>query len=208
MTTAIASNHSESQQVQEDHSHHQQETSLKTLGFWIFLITDVIMFATLFATYIVLRNNTNGGPTAAELFQLPLVIVNTFLLLTSSFTSGLAILAMHQGRLKQLLRWLAVTVLLGAAFIGLEVYEFVHMVNTGATMQTSAFLSAFYTLVGAHGFHVSVGLVWMVGLMLQLRKRGITPVTERKVTTISIYWHFLDAVWIFVFSIVYLMGVM
>jgi cytochrome o ubiquinol oxidase subunit 3 len=189
------------------HEHHDQE-GLKTFGFWLFLITDVIMFATLFATYVVLRNNTAGGPTAEELFQLPIIIASTFILLTSSFTSGLAVLAMHRGNLKQLIGWLAVTALLGATFIGLEVTEFVHMIHEGATIQTSAFLSAFYTLVGAHGLHVSIGLAWMIALMLQLRKRGITPVTERKVNVISLYWHFLDVVWIFVFTVVYLMGVM
>jgi cytochrome o ubiquinol oxidase subunit 3 len=190
-----------------DHGHHDQE-GLKTFGFWLFLITDVIMFATLFATYVVLRNNTAGGPTGEELFNIPIVIASTFILLTSSFTSGLAVLSMQQGRLKGLIGWLVVTAALGAAFIGLEVYEFLHMVHEGATMQTSAFLSAFFTLVGAHGVHVTVGLVWMIGLMLQLRRRGITPVTERKVNVLSLYWHFLDAVWIFLFTVVYLMGVM
>lgn len=189
------------------HEHHDQE-SLKTLGFWLFLISDVILFATLFATYVVLRNNTAGGPSADELIQMPIIIANTFILLTSSFTSGLAILAMHRRQVNQLIGWLLVTVLLGASFITLEVWEFVHMVHEGATMQTSAFLSAFYTLVGTHGLHVSVGLVWMIAIILQLRRRGITPVTERKVNVISLYWHFLDAIWIFVFTVVYLMGVM
>jgi cytochrome o ubiquinol oxidase subunit 3 len=191
----------------EHHEHHDQE-SLKTFGFWLFLITDVILFSTLFATYVVLRGNTNGGPTAEELIQLPIIIASTFILLTSSFTSGLAVLAMHRGALRQLIFWLGVTVLLGASFVALEIYEFTHMVHEGATMSTSAFLSAFYTLVGTHGLHVSIGLVWMAALMLQLRKRGITPVTERKVNVISLYWHFLDVVWIFVFTVVYLMGVM
>jgi len=190
-----------------DHGHHDQE-GLKLFGFWLFLITDVILFATLFATYVVLRNNTAGGPTGEELFNIPIVIASTFILLTSSFTSGLAVLSMQQGRLKGLIGWLAVTALLGAAFVGLEVYEFLHMVHEGATMQTSAFLSAFFTLVGAHGLHVSIGLVWMIGLIVQLRRRGMTPVTERKVNVLSLYWHFLDAVWIFLFTVVYLMGVM
>jgi len=177
-------------------------------GFWLFLITDVILFATLFATFVVLRNNTAGGPEAADIIDLSLGIVNTFILLTSSFTSGLAVLAMHRGSRSGLLGWLGVTALLGAAFVGIEISEFAHLVHEGATMQTSAFLSAFFTLVGAHGLHVSIGLVWMLGLILQLRRRGITPVTERKVNVLSLYWHFLDAVWIFVFTVVYLMGVM
>jgi len=181
---------------------------MKTFGFWIFLITDVILFGTLFATYIVLRGNTNGGPTPEELFQMPGIIAETFILLTSSFTSGIAVLAMNRGNKKQLIGWLAVTAVLGAAFITLEVIEFVHLVNEGATISTSGFLSAFFTLVGTHGLHVSLGLIWMIALMLQLRKRGITPVTKRKVENISLYWHFLDVVWIFVLTVVYLMGVM
>ncbi|MFN0222698.1 cytochrome o ubiquinol oxidase subunit III [Paenibacillus sp. KR2-11] len=190
-----------------DHGHHDLE-SMKTFGFWLFLITDCILFGTLFATYIVLRGNTNGGPTPEELFQMPMILAETFILLTSSFTSGLAVLAMHQGKVKQLIGWLIVTALLGASFIGLEVTEFVHMVHEGAKISTSAFLSGFFALVGTHGLHVSLGLVWMVGLMLQLRRRGITPVTKRKVEVLSLYWHFLDVVWIFVLTVVYLMGVM
>ncbi|UQZ86094.1 Cytochrome bo(3) ubiquinol oxidase subunit 3 [Paenibacillus konkukensis] len=191
-----------------DHDHHDHE-SLKTFGFWIFLITDCILFGSLFATYIVLHGNTAGGPTAKELFSMPGIIAETFILLTSSFTSGLAVLAMHKGNKNQLIGWLAVTALLGASFVALEVNEFVHMVtHEGATISTSGFLSAFFTLVGTHGLHVSLGLCWMIGLMFQLKKHGITSVTKRKVDVISLYWHFLDVVWIFVFTVVYLMGVM
>ncbi|CAM3382856.1 cytochrome o ubiquinol oxidase subunit III [Marinicrinis lubricantis] len=189
------------------HEHHDHE-SLKTFGFWIFLITDLIMFATLFATYMVLRNNTSGGPTGEELFSMPGIIASTFILLTSSFTSGLAVLAMNKGQKNQMLGWLIVTALLGASFIGLEITEFRHLVHEGATISTSAFWSAFYALVGAHGLHVTIGLFWMIGLMLQLKQRGVTPVTKRKVDVLSLYWHFLDVVWIFVFTFVYLMGVM
>ncbi|OPH57521.1 cytochrome o ubiquinol oxidase subunit III [Paenibacillus ferrarius] len=203
--------HAAAQGGQHDHAHdheHDHE-SLKTFGFWIFLITDCILFGSLFATYMVLHQNTNGGPTPEELFKMPGIIAETFILLTSSFTSGLAVLGMNKGNMKQLLGWLAVTVLLGASFVGLELNEFITMVNhEGATISTSAFLSAFFALVGTHGLHVSVGLIWMVGLMIQLKRRGITAVTKRKVAVISLYWHFLDVVWIFVFTIVYLMGVM
>lgn len=192
-----------------DHGHHHHDLeSLKTFGFWIFLMTDVIIFGTLFAVYAVLRNNTAGGPTPEELFKMPGVIAETFILLTSSFTSGLAVLAMHAGKRNQLIGWLAVTFVLGAAFITLEVTEFIDMVHEGATIATSGFLSGFFTLVGTHGLHVSIGLIWMIGLMLQLRKRGITNVTKRKVEVLSLYWHFLDVVWIFVLTVVYLMGVM
>lgn len=190
------------------HDEHHDHESLKTFGFWIFLITDCILFGVLFATYIVLRGNTNGGPTPEELFEMPGIIAETFILLTSSFTSGLAVLAMHQGKKNQLIGWLGVTALLGASFIALEVTEFMHMVHEGAVISTSAFLSSFYVLVGTHGCHVSLGLIWMIGLILQLKKRGITSVTKRKVDVLSLYWHFLDVVWIFVFTVVYLMGVM
>lgn len=189
------------------HDHHDQE-SMKVLGFWIFLVTDCLLFGTLFATYMVLRYHTDGGPTGKELFEIPGFIAETFILLTSSFTSGLAVLAMNKGKVKQLIGWLIVTAVLGASFVGLEINEFVNMVNEGATMSRSAFLSAFFTLVGTHGLHVSIGLIWMIALMIQLSKRGITAVTRRKITIISLYWHFLDVVWIFLFTVVYLMGVM
>lgn len=189
------------------HDHHDQE-EMKTFGFWLFLITDVILFGTLFATFVVLRLNTAGGPTGAELIELPGIIASTFILLTSSFTSGIALLEMNRGNKKGLILWLIVTALLGASFIYLEVTEFIHLVHEGATIGTSAYWSAFFTLVGTHGLHVTVGLVWMTALIIQLSRRGITPVTKRKVNIISLYWHFLDVVWIFVFTIVYLMGVM
>ncbi|MFC4778969.1 cytochrome o ubiquinol oxidase subunit III [Paenibacillus sp. GCM10023252] len=213
MAQAVTNGHSHGQHGQHgqhdphDGGHHDLE-GMKVMGFWMFLITDVILFGTLFATYVVLRGNTSGGPTPEELFKLPIIIAETFILLTSSFTSGIAVLEMNKGNKKGLIGWLAVTALLGAAFISLEVYEFVHLVHEGATISTSAFLSAFFTLVGTHGLHVSLGLVWMIALMIQLRKRGITPVTKRKVNVISLYWHFLDVVWIFVLTVVYLMGVM
>lgn len=190
----------------ERHDHPDLE-GMRTFGFWIYLMTDVMIFGTFFAAYIVLRGNTNGGPGPAELFELSGIIASTFILLTSSYTCGLALLAMHKGNLRALIGSLGITALLGAIFIGLEVSEFAHMVREGATMGTSAFLSAFYTLVGTHGLHVLIGLVWMMVVMFQLAKRGITPVTKRKVNVISLFWHFLDVVWIFVFTVVYLMGV-
>lgn len=190
-----------------DHGHHDPQ-ELKLLGFWIFLITDVVLFGTLFATYVVLHHNTAGGPTASEIFEMPGVIAETFILLTSSFTSGLAVLAMNQGKVKQLIAWLAVTWVLGAAFIFLEVDEFIKMVHEGFNYGTSAFATSFFTLVGTHGLHVSMGLGWMLLIMIQLGRKGITDVTRGKVNVLSLYWHFLDAVWIFLLSVVYLMGVM
>lgn len=194
-------------EMHDGDGHHDQE-ALRQMGFWIFLITDVILFGTLFATFVVLSDSTAGGPTGAELFKLNGIIAETFILLTSSFTSGLAVLAMNQGNRKALIGWLAVTAALGAAFLTLEITEFVHLVHEGANISTSAYWSAFYTLVGTHGLHVTIGFFWMCAIMLQLAIHGINPVTRRKVNVISLYWHFLDVVWIFVFTIVYLMEVM
>lgn len=192
-----------------DHDHgYEEHEQLKVLGFWIFVVTDCILFGTLFATYAVLMHNFAGGPTPQELFEMPGVIAETFILLTSSFTSGLAVLAMNKGNRKQLIGWLMITALLGLAFIGLEIKEFAHLVGEGAAISTSAYWSAFYTLVGTHGLHVTLGLFWMIAIMMQLARRGITPVTRRKVTNLSLYWHFLDVVWIFLLTIVYLLGVM
>ncbi|MDP4163395.1 MAG: cytochrome o ubiquinol oxidase subunit III [Bacillota bacterium] len=189
-----------------DHGHVDQE-GLKVLGFWIFLVTDCLLFATFFATYAVLHNHTNGGFTAKE-FDIPGFIIETFILLISSFTSGLAVLAMNKGNKKGLIRWLIVTAALGATFVGFEINEFTHMVAEGATISKSAFLTSFFSLVGTHGLHVTFGIFWMIGLIFQLSRKGITPVTKRKISIISLYWHFLDAVWIFIFTVVYLMGVM
>jgi cytochrome o ubiquinol oxidase subunit III len=200
--------HHAAAQTAHHHSHEAEQESLKTFGFWMFLITDCILFSVLFATYVVLQGNTNGGPGPAELFQMPGIIAETFILLTSSFTCGLALLSMNAGKLKGVILWLAVTGILGIAFISLEVAEFVHLINEGATLPTSAFLTAFFTLVGTHGVHVTIGLVWMAGLIIQLKRNGLTTKMKRKVNNISLYWHFLDIIWIFVFSFVYLMGVM
>ncbi|MDQ0200080.1 cytochrome o ubiquinol oxidase subunit III [Neobacillus ginsengisoli] len=189
-----------------DHGHVDQE-GLKVLGFWIFLVTDCLLFATFFAAYAVLHTHTNGGFTAKD-FDIPGFIIETFILLISSFTSGLAVLAMHKGNKKALISWLVVTVALGATFVGLEINEFTHMVAEGATISKSAFLTSFFSLVGTHGIHVTFGIFWMIGLIFQLSRKGITPVTKRKISIISLYWHFLDAVWIFIFTVVYLMGVM
>lgn len=194
-----------------DHKHsrgHVDQESLKQFGFWLFMITDVILFSTLFATFVVLRGNTASGPIGSDLIEMNGIIISTFILLTSSFTSGLALLSMNKGDKKGLILWLAVSALLGLSFVYLEVNEFMHLVHEGAKISTSAYWSAFFTLVGTHGLHVTLGIVWMTAVIIQIVKRGITPVTKRKVNIVSLYWHFLDAVWIFVFSIVYLMEVM
>ncbi|HEU4709471.1 MAG TPA: cytochrome o ubiquinol oxidase subunit III [Methylophilaceae bacterium] len=186
--------------------HHPENGTL--LGFWLYLMSDCLIFACLFATYAVLGRNYAGGPTGAELFDLPLVAVNTSLLLLSSITYGFAMLQMQRKGLRNTLIWLAITGLLGAGFIGIELFEFSHLIHEGAGPQRSGFLTAFFSLVGTHGLHVSFGIVWLVTLMFQLRKHGLTPANNRRLMCLSMFWHFLDVVWIGVFTFVYLMGVL
>ena len=186
--------------------HHPESSTL--LGFWLYLMSDCLMFAALFATFAVLGRNYAGGPTGAELFNLPLVALNTSMLLLSSITYGFAMLEMQRKRVGSTLAWLAVTGLLGAAFIGLELYEFMHLIGEGAGPQRSGFLTAFFALVGTHGLHVSFGIVWLVTLMFQVKKHGLTPENGRRLMCLSMFWHFLDVIWIGVFTFVYLMGVL
>ena len=186
--------------------HHPEHGTL--LGFWLYLMSDCLVFACLFATYAVLGRNYAGGPTGAELFDLPLVAINTALLLLSSITYGFAMLEMQKGKLRPVLAWLAVTGLLGAGFIGLELYEFAHLIHQGAGPQRSGFLTAFFALVGTHGLHVFFGIIWLVTLMFQLGKHGLTPENGRRLMCLSMFWHFLDVIWIGVFTFVYLMGVL
>ncbi len=186
-------------------SHHDDKT---TFGFWVYLMTDCILFATLFATYAVLHNKTFGGPGAPELFSLPFVLTETLILLTSSFTAGLATLATHAGKKVQVLAWLAVTFLLGVAFLTMELTEFSHLIAEGNSWARSGFLSAFFTLVGTHGLHITAGLIWMGTLMVQVMRRGLEAPVVRRLTLLSLFWHFLDIIWIFIFTIVYLMGVL
>ena len=190
--------------VREDH--HPENGTL--LGFWLYLMSDCLIFACLFAVYGVLGRSYAGGPTGAELFELPLVAVNTSMLLLSSITYGFAMLEMQKNRLRPTIIWLAVTGLLGAVFIGLELYEFTHLIMEGAGPQRSAFLSSFFTLVGTHGLHVSFGIVWLITLMVQLKKHGLIQENKRRLMCLSMFWHFLDVVWIGVFTVVYLMGVL
>jgi cytochrome o ubiquinol oxidase subunit 3 len=176
------------------------------LGFWLYLMSDCLIFAVLFAVYAVLGRNYAAGPSGADLFDLPLVALNTSMLLLSSITYGFAMLEMQRKRLRPVLAWLAVTGLLGAAFIGLELYEFAHLIHEGAGPQRSAFLSSFFTLVGTHGLHVAFGIVWLVTLMVQVSRSGLILENRRRLMCLSMFWHFLDVVWIGVFTFVYLMG--
>jgi cytochrome o ubiquinol oxidase subunit 3 len=186
--------------------HHPENGTL--LGFWMYLMSDCLIFACLFATYAVLGRNYAGGPTGAELFDLPLVAVNTSLLLLSSITYGFAMLEMQKSKVKAVMVWLGITGLLGCGFIGLELYEFIHLFHEGAGPQRSGFLTAFFSLVATHGLHVTFGIIWLVTLMVQLNKHGLTTENTRRLMCLSMFWHFLDVVWIGVFTFVYLMGVL
>lgn len=179
-------------------------TNRTVLGFWIYLMTDCVLFATLFATYAVMRTMTNGGPGGAEIFKLPYVLVETMLLLTSSFTCGLAVIAMQKRQRTLLLQLLAITFLLGLGFVIMEVSEFHNLVADGNSWRRSGFLSSYFTLVATHGLHICVGLLWSVVLGWQFLRRGIGGNAVKRLTLFSMFWHFLDLVWIFIFSIVYL----
>ena len=186
---------------------HKHETNDKAiLGFWVYLMTDLIMFAVLFAAFAVLRGSTYGGPSGATLFGLPGVLADTMILLTSSFTCGMAIIAAQKNAKNQTLIWLGVTFVLGLTFLGLELNEFLRLVAEGNSWQRSAFLSSFFTLVGTHGLHIAVGLLWIVISMLMVARRGLTPAMTSKLVLLSLFWHFLDVVWIFIFTVVYLMA--
>ena len=178
------------------------------LGFWVYLMSDCLIFACLFAAYGVLGREFAGGPTAAEVLELPTVAINTTLLLLSSITYGFAVLEMQRDRQKPMMVWLAITGLLGAGFITLELREFAHLISIGAGPQRSAFLSSFFTLVGTHGLHVSSGILWLIVLMVQVGRKGLISANKRRLMCLSMFWHFLDLVWVGVFSFVYLMGVL
>ncbi|KZZ85410.1 MULTISPECIES: cytochrome aa3 quinol oxidase subunit III [Bacillaceae] len=179
---------------------------LNIVGFWIFLGAEIALFSTLFATYFALFNQTADGPLPGDMFKVEGVLIMTFLLLISSFTSGIAIHELRRHNMKGVFIWTIITLLLGAGFVGYEVYEFVEYVHEGATLQTSAFWSAFFVLAGTHGLHVSIGIAWISLILIQVKKRGLTPQTATKLFISSLYWHFLDVVWIFIFTGVYLMG--
>lgn len=190
----------------DEHPHPEGHSTM--LGFWIYLMSDCLIFAILFACYAVLGGNYAAGPGPKDLFDLDLVAVNTAMLLFSSITYGFAMVAMQRGSLNGTRAWLAVTGLFGAAFLGIELYEFAHLIHEGATPQRSAFLSAFFTLVGTHGLHVTFGIIWLVTLIVQLGKHGLIAANQRRVACLSMFWHFLDVVWIGVFTLVYLMGML
>ena len=190
----------------DEHPHPEGHSTM--LGFWIYLMSDCLIFAILFACYAVLGGNYAAGPAPKDLFDLKLIALNTAMLLFSSITYGFAVLQMQHGKVKGTQFWLAITGLFGLAFLSIELYEFHHLIELGATPQRSAFLSAFFTLVGTHGLHVTFGIIWLVTLMIQLGKHGLIAANKRRVMCLSMFWHFLDVVWIGVFTIVYLMGML
>src|SRR5438132_7291051 len=192
--------------LDEEHAHAEGGSTM--LGFWLYLMSDCLIFAMLFAAYGVLGGNYAAGPAPKDLFDLDLVAVNTSMLLLSSITYGFAMLTMQQNKIAQTQMWLAITGLFGVAFISIELTEFSHMIHEGATPQRSAFLSSFFTLVGTHGLHVTFGTVWLVTLMTQVARFGLNEANRRRLMCLSMFWHFLDVVCIGVFTFVYLMGML
>ncbi|HSX18212.1 MAG TPA: cytochrome o ubiquinol oxidase subunit III [Candidatus Saccharimonadales bacterium] len=185
---------------------HAENDSKTIFGFWVYIMTDCVLFASLFAAFAVLRHNTYGGPGAEDLFSLPFVLTETLILLTSSFTCGLAMLAARQKNREMVLKLLGLTFLLGLAFLTLELREFNHLAAEGNSWRRSGFLTSFFTLVGTHGAHISVGLIWMGTMMIRIYRVGFFKSSIKKLTMLSLFWHFLDIVWIFIFTIVYMMG--
>jgi cytochrome o ubiquinol oxidase subunit 3 len=186
---------------------HQDTFSKTSLGFWMYLMTDSLLFATLFCTYAVLHNETFDGPSARDLFSLTTAFIETMILLISSVTCGLGILSAIRNNKNQVIGWLALSFLLGACFVAMELHEFTELYQAGNGWTRSAFLSAFFTLVSTHGIHVSFGLLWIAVMIVQVSLLGITANTFRRLVVFSLFWHFLDLVWIFIFSFVYLLGV-
>lgn len=187
---------------------HQESFSKAVLGFWMYLMTDCLLFASLFIAHAVLQNSTFGGPSSKDLFSLSTAFVETMVLLVSSVTCGLGILATFKGNKKALIGWFSVAFVCGASFVGIELHEFWSLVHEGHSWSQSAFLTSFFSLVGTHGIHVSIGLLWMAVVIAQVMCMGITTLTFRRLIVFSLFWHFLDLVWVFIFTFVYLLGVL
>ncbi len=186
--------------------HHENTDAADLYGFWIYILSDCILFATIFAVYAALHNNLYSGASIKQFVDLHSIFIETMALLTSSFTCGLAAISLYKNKLRQTQGWLLLTFMLGSVFIYLEISEFVHLYLDSYRWQNSAALSAFFTLVGTHGLHVFFGLLWIAVMFFQLGFFGITSVTQRRLMYLGLFWAFLDIIWIFVFTIVYLMG--
>jgi len=203
---AIGLTHAASQDTGLAHRGPQSKSIVVPYGFWLFVLSDMVLFSALFATYASLVNATDGGPTTIDLFDRSLVAVETMALLFSSFTCGLAMIAAKRGNMTWTQIWFAVTGVLGATFLFIELYEFSHLIGEGAGPQRSAFLSSFFTLVGTHGLHVTAGLLWLGTMMAQVWAKGFQPHIGRRLLCFSIFWHALDIIWVAIFTIVYLIG--
>jgi len=201
MSDALSIDHAVARQAER-----HEAAAKATFGFWVYLMTDCVLFASLFAVYAVIHGNTYGGPSGQQLFKLPYVLLETLVLLTSSFTCGLGVLAARRNRKQQVLFWFILTFVLGIAFLVLELTEFRHLDMDGNSWRRSGFLSAYFTLVGTHGLHITVGLLWMLVMLIKVGTKGLKGSTVHKLTLLSMFWHFLDLIWIFIFTIVYLFG--
>lgn len=191
--------------IAHHHDHHDSD-SMDIFGFWLYIMSDCILFSIIFATYAVLYKNVYGGPSIGSLTDMSYVLTETMALLASSFTFGMSILSAYKNKTKNVIFWLMITFALGATFIGMEVNEFIHLCAEGHSWSASAAMSAFFTLVGTHGLHVFSGLLWMVVMLLQVSMFGLTSAVQRRLTYLGLFWAFLDIVWIFVYTVVYLMG--
>ncbi|MEM6477767.1 MAG: cytochrome o ubiquinol oxidase subunit III [Pseudomonadota bacterium] len=185
------------------HAHHETGTML---GFWIYLMSDCLLFGILFAVHAVLGQNYAAGPAPSDLFEIEMILLATFMLLFSSITYGFAMIQMQNGSKNGTMGWLVITGVFGLAFLGLSIAEFEHLWHIGATPMASAFLSSFWFLVGTHGLHVAAGAIWLCVLLTQVQTHGLTHENKRRVMCLSLFWHFLDLIWIAVFSFVYLAG--
>ncbi len=196
-----------SQAATAHHDDHQAAATDRVMfGFWVYLMTDLLMFAVLFAVYAVMRNSNVGSPPASELLSPSIALINTLILLTSSFTCGIGMIAARRLDVRRVMIWFGITFLLGAAFLGIELYEFAELMHEGYTFQTNAFLSSFFILVGTHGLHIISGLLWLGTILVFIKIRGLNSHMVRKLGLLSLFWHFLDIVWIFIFTVVYLMA--
>ena len=203
MNTTDNKHKTEAEVIAAEHAHHSE---LNTFGFWIYLMSDLVIFSVLFATFIVLGKNYAGGPGPKELFHLPYLFIETMFLLLSSVTFGFSMVAMNDHNKKGVVIGLIITGLLGLGFIGMELYEFYEMIIAGHGPDKSAFLSTFFTLVATHGAHVTFGLIWLIVMVIQITQKGLVDGVRSRLMRLSLFWHFLDIVWVGVFTFIYLMG--
>lgn len=203
MNTSGIKNNEEAEVIAAEHAHHAE---LNTFGFWIYLMSDLVIFSVLFATFVVLGKNYAGGPEPNELFHLPYLFIETMFLLLSSVTFGFSMVAMNEHNKKAVITGLIITGLLGLGFVGMELFEFYELIIAGHGPEKSGFLSAFFTLVATHGAHVSFGLLWLIVMLIQLVRQGLSDGVRSRLVRLSLFWHFLDIVWVGVFTFIYLMG--